>query len=436
MTKTYPMKHSILVLFALFSLTGFSQTKLEYLQNNRFDLTKSGFDFPQKNFQLMGFGAYHGSQKTETTEIALIESLTKDGTIKYYLPETDFSIAHYFNEYLKTGDTLLLKELVEHYGSRVPQDKSIATYTKWKNLKALNDGLPEKNKLAVVGVDLLVSYKYTAKHLLDLIDRKEHARKSVKDLTQMVENDTVNFFPYSASFSKNVLENFVEDYKNHSSEFENSIEDKFAFAHIIKNLKETFVDFDNPLKRERLMYENYVALGKHYLFEKKPQFARFGFFHLEKQWEGKNPSFFVQLIENGIIDRDKIISVIGYLTESRVLWGRVFDDNGNYKDYNTEGGYGIGDYEKEYFLGIDNLKESKVSDITLFRLNQAQTPYSDGIPDLMEIVMTDEKSNGELVKGKSTTEYLDYAVLISNSEASIPIEEMDKKTLPVHYNNN
>ena len=44
--------------------------------------------------------------------------------------------------------------------------------------------------------------------------------------------------------------------------------------------------------------------------------------------------------------------------------------------------------------------------------------------------MTDEKSNGELVKGKSTTEFLDYAVLISNSKASVPIEEMDKKRLP------
>ncbi|MCZ8217550.1 MAG: hypothetical protein O9262_15000, partial [Cyclobacteriaceae bacterium] len=126
----------------------------------------------------------------------------------------------------------------------------------------------------------------------------------------------------------------------------------------------------------------------------------------------------------------KIISVIGYLTDSRVLWGRVLDDNGNYKDYNTEGGYGIGDYEKEYFLGIDKLKQSKISDITLFRLNGKDTPYADGIPDLMEIVMTEEESNGELVKGKSTTEYLDYAVLISNSEASIPIQEMTKKTLP------
>jgi hypothetical protein len=222
------------------------------------------------------------------------------------------------------------------------------------------------------------------------------------------------------------LRDFVEDYENHKSDFENNISDEFAFLHIFKNLNETFIDFDNSTKRERLMFENYVALSSHYNFSGNAQFARLGFFHLEKQREGKNQSFFVQLIENGTHARNEILSVIGYLTESRVLWGRILDDDGNYEDYTTEGGYGIGDYEKEYFLGIDNLKKSKISDMTLFRLNNQNTPYSDGIPDLMEIVMTDEKSNGELVKGRSTTEYLDYAVLISNSGASIPLEELDK----------
>jgi len=50
---------------------------------------------------------------------------TNDGTIKYYLPETDFSIEHFFNQYLKIGDALLSKELVNYYGARVPQEKSI-----------------------------------------------------------------------------------------------------------------------------------------------------------------------------------------------------------------------------------------------------------------------------------------------------------------------
>lgn len=85
----------------------------------------------------------------------------------------------------------------------------------------------------------------------------------------------------------------------------------------------------------------------------------------------------------------------------------------------------IGDYEKEYFLGIDNLKKSKISDITLFQLNKKQSPYNDGIPHLIEVIMSDENSNGEEVKGKSTTDFIDYAILISNSKANTPIEEMD-----------
>lgn len=60
----------------------------------------------------------------------------------------------------------------------------------------------------------------------------------------------------------------------------------------------------------------------------------------------------------------------------------------------------------------------------LFRLNQKDTPYNDGNPDLIEVVMKKQPSNGAVVKGKSTTEFLDYAVLISGSKANVPIQEM------------
>lgn len=167
-----------------------------------------------------------------------------------------------------------------------------------------------------------------------------------------------------------------------------------------------------------------MHLDSIYNFKEKSQFLRFGFFHLEKQRESNNPSFFTRLIENNIYPREKIISVMGYLTESRVLWDHVYDDNGKYQSFTTEGGFGIGDYEKEYFLGIEHLKKTKLSDMTLFLLNASNTPYSDGMPDLIEVVMTDEDYNSEAVNGKSTTEFIDYAILISNSKANTPIEEL------------
>ena len=384
-------------------------------------MTEPNFDLPQKDFNIIGFGAYHGSVKTETAEHALLTSLTKAGAIQYYLPETDFSLGHFFNIYLQTGDTLLLKDLVSNYGARVPQERSIETYEKWKSIKNLNDKLPEKDKLIVVGIDQLVTYKYTSKHLLELMPTNTFKDAAVRNLEQMVALDTTDYSPYYDSYSKGVLEAFVASYETNNATYSKSIKDTFAFNHIIQDLKYSF----NPkINREEVIFNNYVHLDSIYNFKQKPQFLRFGFFHLEKQREGNNPSFFTRLIENNIYPRDKVISVIGYFTDSRVLWDHVYNDNGEYQSFTTEGGFGIGDYEKEYFLGIEHLKKSKLSDMTLFRLNATDTPYSDGIPDLIEVVMQDDTSNGDAVKGKSTTEFIDYAILISNSKANTPIEEL------------
>lgn len=125
----------IIILVLVFIQSGFSQSKNNYLKCNRFDLLNSNFEFPQKDFKLIGFGAYHGSQETENVENILLEKLIQNKKIKYYLPETDFGIAYYFNQYLKSGDTILLKDLVNHYGLRVPQEKTIETYNKWGKSK-------------------------------------------------------------------------------------------------------------------------------------------------------------------------------------------------------------------------------------------------------------------------------------------------------------
>lgn len=416
------MNKIVIIILALVYQHTSAQSKTKYLEQNRFDVTSSEFNFPQKDFKIIGFGAYHGSAKTEQAEHALLKSLTQNGTIRYYLPETDYSIAHYFNSYLKTGDTALLKDLVKHYGIRVPQEGSIETYEKWKGIKNLNDSLPEDKKMTVVGIDKIVSYKYTSQHLLDIIDLNINQEESLKKIVAMVETDTTDFSPYYASYSKSVLMDFVAGYEKNSSLFTKDITDQFAFDHLIKNLKYTF---DDTTKRETILFTNYKELAHVYKFDQHPQFLRFGFFHLEKEREGNDVSFFTMLLENKIYQPNEVLSIIGYLTESRVLWDLIYDDDGTYSSFTTEGGYGIGDYEKEYFRGIENLKASKISDITLFRLNQRNTPYNDGQPDLIEILMTDEKSNGEKVKGISTVKFLDYAILISNSKANTPLQEME-----------
>ncbi len=400
-----------------------AQSKKAYLKENRYDLLAKELDFPQTDFKILGFGAYHGSAKTEEAELRLIQALTTKGAISYYLPETDFAIAHYFNSYLSTGDTVLLRDLVLHYGVRVPQDKTVETYEKWKALKQLNDQLPTDSKLTVLGIDMLVTYKYTCKLLLELIDQRAVNSPALDQVADMLAADTTDYSPYYDSDSKAIMRAFVVAYEADPAHFNESISNQFIFNHLISNLKVTFEVFST--KREQTIYNNYLGLSEQYHFETSPQFLRFGFFHLEKEREGKqgNASFFTMLVENGIYPREKVIAVIGYLTKSRVLWDVEYDDDNQYKSHTTEGGFGIGDYKKEYFLGIDHLKKTKTSDLTLFKLNSAATPYANEVPDLIEVVMEDEASNGDAVRGTSTTDYIDYALLISHSKASTPIEK-------------
>jgi hypothetical protein len=402
-----------------------AQTKVDYLKNNRYDLNDTQFSFPETDFSVIGFGAYHGSAKTEKVELDLLHALTKEGKIKYYMPETDFSSAHYFNTYLKTGDKDLLKDLIENGTDMTPQDRTVETYEKWIALKAMNDALPAVAKLEVLGIDIIANYTFTMRHLVALMGDNNQNRAAVKQLHNAMKSDTLNMSSFVDSDGKKVLRAFVKDYEAHEDVYVSLVSDMKRFCHILDNVKLSLGVFTG--KREGMIFSNYLSMKKIYDFEDSASFVRFGFFHLEKEREGGNASFFTRLIEQNIHKREDVISIIGFLTNSEVLWEVNYDENDNYVGVAIEGGFGIGDYEKEYFRGIKHLKATKISDKTLFKLNSPETPYSDGNPDLIEIIMTDDKSNGEAVKGKSTTAFMDYGVLISDSKANNPIEVLDLK---------
>lgn len=413
----------IILLFSILILQSCKETKISYLEQNRFDLTSQDFDFPEKDFNILGFGAYHGSAKTEDVEIKLLHALTKNGTIKYYLPEVDYSTAYYYNEFLETGDTALLKELIIYNGYHITQERTIEVYDKWKQIKHLNDRLPENKKLKILGIEWIRNYKYVTKHIVELIKDQDNQLQPIRRLKQTIAADTTNYSIDKPSLVKQNLKDLITDYENDKKRYTSKIENVEVFEMILKNIKHSF---EEQPEREQIIYHNYLTLKSEYNFSNNPQFMRVGFFHLEKSREGKDgyPSLFARLVENKIYPKQKIISVIGYFTDSKVFWSEQYDKNGDYSGYSIEAGFGIGDYEKEYFRGIQNLKNTKLSDKTLFRLNQSDSPYFTNEPDLIEIIMQDEASNSEAVKGMSTLDFLDYAILISDSKASVPIYEM------------
>ena len=238
----------------------------------------------------------------------------------------------------------------------------------------------------------------------------------------MVKIDTTDFSPYYDSYSKNILKNFIVDYENDKTYFNSIANNKIITDNLIENIKLTLKKQD----REKTIFDNYLFLSQLYDFKSNPQFVRMGFFHIEKDRESNYPSFFTRLIENNIYKKEEIVSIAGFLTKSRVLWDLKYDANKKYIGYTTEGGYGIGDYWKEYFKGINKLKNNRLSNLTLYHLNNENSPYKKNQTDLMEIKLFLKKSNKNDLKGKTTTDYFDFAILISNSQANKPIEELDK----------
>lgn len=402
------MKNYLRIIVFLFSTVAFGQSKEAYLKKNKRDITKP-FELNLNN-GLVGFGAYHGSSKTEEAEIALIISLCENNGLRYYVAETDMGIAHFLNEYLTSGDEVLLKDLIIHYGTRVPQERTVEVFEKWKKLKKINDALPKNRKLTVLGPDPVVSYKYNYKLLLSLIkDTKDwyHAEQ----LQNTVAIDTTDFSPYYDSFSKRELIAFVDDFESDKLKYSRKVTDSAKFDAVISLLKTSFGKY----RREEEIYRNYARLYAEYNLKDALAYARYGFFHVMKAKEGKAVSFFTKLLDSKLYSNENLVSIIAYFNESEVIWDDKYVD-GEYS-HSTTSVEGSGDSSQEYFRGIDALKKQKVSGLTLYKLDGRKSPYNlPGCTDLIEIV-TPEKTTVDYT-GQTTVSFINYALLISNSKAS------------------
>ncbi len=411
------IKTNFTVLFILLIQTIFGQNRTDYLSNNSIDLRKNRPAITEKKFNIIGFGALHGSAKTYDAELNLVSSLVEKNIFDYYIIETNYSQAYYFQEYLKTGDEKLLQELTLSFQTMVSQEGTIETFNHWKNIRELSLRHPNI-PIKIIGCDVINEYRFPIKHILHLTtgnsiwnEREKLEKVSLQEnLDLSIWNKEIN----------SIVKSFVQDYLTNKEEYKELITDIEIFDHIISNINHNFED---KREREKIIFENYMFLHKKLNLSDKKQFAKYGYFHIQKEREGNYPSFFTRLIENKVYERNNVITIMGYLTKSKVLWDKKYDKKGDYKTYTTKSGYGIADYWKEYFKGIKYLKKSSLSDLTMFKLNGENSPYLLGT-DLVEIKMFLKDYNTTKLEGKNTLQFVDYAILISNSKEQVPIEEM------------
>ena len=80
------MKYTVFLLLLRLSFSSCQNQKVPIVLRLVLISTIKNFDFPRKDYKLIGFGAYYGRAKIEDAKLQLLQSFTKDATLSYYLP--------------------------------------------------------------------------------------------------------------------------------------------------------------------------------------------------------------------------------------------------------------------------------------------------------------------------------------------------------------
>lgn len=138
-----------------------NQSNLEYLTVNKIELHSSEIDttlfdtafYESKVFLL---GEVHGFAANQIVDLDLFIFLNKKVGVRYYIAEMDSVTAFQLNKYLnnaKFKDAMLLKNVVNAIGNRIPQQASTELYQKWSLLYDYNKNLATTLKIKVLGID-------------------------------------------------------------------------------------------------------------------------------------------------------------------------------------------------------------------------------------------------------------------------------------------
>jgi hypothetical protein len=143
------------------------------LNANVINLEKVNYQFNKSFYEndVFFFGFIHGSEIPQKLDVELLKDLNKNG-VQYYAPEIDYSLAYFFNEYLISGNELILDFACNQYRNRVPQDASIQFKNKWKAIYEYNNSITNVERITVLGLDKEFSKDLTLTHIAFIAPEK------------------------------------------------------------------------------------------------------------------------------------------------------------------------------------------------------------------------------------------------------------------------
>ena len=344
--------------------------------------------------KLILVGEIHGFDEPGKFDVDFFKYLHDNHNVNHYVSELDYVQALLLNDYLKSGDEILLKKILKRWV--VSQGRNNLDYfNKYRAFHTYYQQLPEDKKFEFIGVDKTQDLSLTSEYLNGLMPIQDSLKApSIKIDSLLIQ---------------------VEMLK---SVFTDSPDTLLHLAHLASNLNSV----QKKENRENVMFNNFYTLYKRYDLEKSKIYGFFGLYHVFQYRVNGNHPLASQIrksdlgLENQMLSINFLLNDSHMVTPSRAL-PEFMRDEGKY----TRMPVSADNMLFVYVYGIKDFKRMTPKHHKSFiKMNAENNPYGKSnrmntsfqifpVTDLFE--MNDD--------GKP---YIQYTIFVRNSDWAEPME--------------
>lgn len=220
------------------------------------------------NYDVYLTGEEHGTELSFKMQEYMARYFVEEQGVKYILLEMPVSEAELLNVYLQTGDTEILRNMVNYYKGTFGYSQNY--YDLYKFYYEYNKQLPEDKKISFVGIDVEQNLLQTSDYIKYLIKDLGEPNEKIKDMVERIKK----YSNYNDEFFFNDLNQSVIDNEKEYEEYLGK--DFFNFKIVVKNISLN----ENNTAREAIMVKNFQDF-----YEKLPKgkyYGQLGWGHVYK----------------------------------------------------------------------------------------------------------------------------------------------------------
>lgn len=259
---------------------------------------------------------FHGFKSNIKLRMKFLKYFKHHTNFKYYLVELPYSVAHYLNSYLETGDTNVLNHVFTPLKGSFGWNKD--NYNHWIELYEYNRQLNENDRIRVIGVDV-EHQAYTAyRFMTDLLPVTEPPLEIKGTMDQLKEEfNGLSQLAYDYDKYKKLSQDIKSNIEEYTDLYKSYLGDNFFGFNLVNNnvinlviskekSGDSVTSWDST--RDKFIYENFKLVEA--LLPAGNFYGQWGMNHAFQSEHDKVMWFGAYLNSAGSKYKDKIFTVI------------------------------------------------------------------------------------------------------------------------------